>query len=254
MIAVVVLIGWAAGIFVNYVSDIMPQKRSLRRPVCWSCGREQSWIMYLFWPRNCPHCHQPRKWRTWLVEAVIIMFTLWLWVDPTPSLGFIIGLIVLIYFATVIVIDLEHHLILHPTSVVGGILGIGVGIWRHGVLETLLGGLAGLGFMFALYLFGVLFVRFVVRRNRESFSEEALGFGDVILGAILGLFLGWPGVLGGLFLAILLAGLASLVYIVITALFRRYRAFTFIPYGPFLIFSAAALIFLNDTILSLLRR
>ncbi|UCD41203.1 MAG: prepilin peptidase, partial [Chloroflexota bacterium] len=152
----------------------------------------------------------------------------------------------MIYFGVVVIIDLEHRLIMHPVSLVGTILGLFIGIQLHGVIDTLLGGLAGFGAMLGLYLLGALFARYIVRRKREGFNDEALGFGDVILGGILGFFLGWPGIIGGLFLSILLAGAISLIYLLISLLARKYRAFSFIPYGPFMVAGAVALIFFNS--------
>ena len=69
---------------------------------------------------------------------------------------------------------------------------------------------------------------------------------DVILGGILGLILGWPGIVAGLVLGILIAGLVSFLYLVGMALIRRYQAFTAIPYGPFLVASALLLLFFKD--------
>jgi leader peptidase (prepilin peptidase)/N-methyltransferase len=175
-----------------------------------------------------------------------ILAALWLWTQPNLVLGFWLSILVVIYFGTVVIIDLEHHLIMHPVSLVGSILGLIIGIQLHGVINTLLGGLAGFGAMLGLYLFGVLFARYVVRRNQAGFNDEALGFGDVILGGILGLFLGWPGILGALLISILLAGVISLIYLLISLLARKYRAFSFIPYGPFMIAGAVALIFFNS--------
>ena len=152
---------------------------------------------------------------------------------------------IVIYFGIVVIIDLEHHLIMHPVSAFGAVLGIAVGIYLHGLILTLFGGLAGFLSMLALYLVGVLFARFVVRRSQQGFSDEALGFGDVILGGILGLILGWPAIFGGLFLSIILAGAISIIYLLLSVLARKYRAFTFIPYGPFMIAGAVALIFFN---------
>jgi leader peptidase (prepilin peptidase)/N-methyltransferase len=180
------------------------------------------------------------------VEILTILIVIWLWNEPSLILGFWLSALVLVYFGVVVIIDLEHHLIMHPVSIVGAILGLFIGIQLHGVFDTLLGGLAGFGAMLGLYLFGALFVRFIVRRNKEGFDDEALGFGDVILGGILGLFLGWPAIIGGLFLSILLAGVISLVYLLLNLLARRYRAFSFIPYGPFMIAGAVALIFFNS--------
>jgi leader peptidase (prepilin peptidase)/N-methyltransferase len=82
-----------------------------------------------------------------------------------------------------------------------------------------------------------------VRRSQAGFNDEALGFGDVILGGILGLLLGWPAIIAGLFFAILLAGGVSIIYLILTLVTRKYKAFTFIPYGPFMIAGASVLIF-----------
>ncbi len=72
--------------------------------------------------------------------------------------------------------------------------------------------------------------------------EDALGFGDVNLGGVIGLLLGWPGIIAGLVFAILLAGGFSLVYLLIKLLRREYRPSLAIPYGPFLAASAAWLL------------
>jgi prepilin signal peptidase PulO-like enzyme (type II secretory pathway) len=91
-------------------------------------------------------------------------------------LGFWLSLVLVIYFGIVVIIDLEHHLIMHPVSIFGAIIGIFIGIYLHGVLITLVGGLAGFGAMLGLYFLGALFARIVVRRSQEGFSDEALGF------------------------------------------------------------------------------
>jgi prepilin signal peptidase PulO-like enzyme (type II secretory pathway) len=161
-------------------------------------------------------------------------------------------MIVMIYFGIVVVIDLEHHLIMHPISIFGSILGLFIGIQLHGLLFTIIGGLAGFGGMLILYFLGALFARFIVRKSQEGFSDEALGFGDVILGGILGLILGWPAIMGGLFISIIFAGAVSMIYLLLTVIARKYRAFTFIPYGPFMIAGAVALIFFNSYFVSAL--
>jgi prepilin signal peptidase PulO-like enzyme (type II secretory pathway) len=246
MLIIVSLVGWFAGVVINYVSDVLPYKRRLERPFCSNCEEAQPFFNYFFWPRKCPFCDHRRTRRTWVVEILSILVVTWLWIQPDLVLGFWFSLLLLIYFGVVVVIDLEHHLIMHPTSIVGGVLGLVIGIQVHGLIDTLLGCLAGFGAMLSLYLLGALFARFIVRRGRPGFNDEALGFGDVILGGILGLILGWPAILAGLFFAIILAGVISLVYLLVSFLARKYKAFTFIPYGPFMIAGAAALIFFNQ--------
>jgi leader peptidase (prepilin peptidase)/N-methyltransferase len=82
----------------------------------------------------------------------------------------------------------------------------------------------------------------------------ALGFGDVNLSGVLGLLLGWPAILVGLLLAVLLAGIVSLIYLIIMLALRRYRLFTALPYGPFLIAGAGLIIFFRDGVIRLLGR
>jgi prepilin signal peptidase PulO-like enzyme (type II secretory pathway) len=246
MLILVIFLGWLAGAVINYIADVLPYKRRLSRPFCHKCEEPQPVVNYLFFPRRCSNCQQRRKPRTWIVEIFMVVSAIWLWYQTDLVMGFWLSLILLVYFGVVVVIDLEHHLIMHPTSAAGGILGLLIGIQLHGLRDTLLGGLAGFAAMLGLYMLGVLFSRFIVRRSQSGFNEEAMGFGDVILGGILGLILGWPAIIAGLFFAIIFAGIISLIYLVVTFFARKYRAFTFIPYGPFMIAGAGALLFFNQ--------
>lgn len=243
MVIIAFLLGWISGVFINYIADVLPHRRKLVRPFCQACEKPQPLINYFLWPRKCPYCGHTRLLRNGAVELIVILIAVWLSIQPDLILGFWISMILIIYFGVVVVIDLEHHLIMHPVSAVGGVLVAAIGIYRHGPVDTLFGGLAGFGVMFTLYVLGALFARYIVRRRQREFNDEALGFGDVILGGILGLLLGWPAVMVGLFLSIILAGVVSLVYLILTAVTRKYQAFTFIPYGPFMIAGAVALIF-----------
>ena len=246
MLILVIVLGWISGVFINYIADVLPAKRRLVHPFCLHCEKPQPLMNYLIWPRRCSYCGKKRSLRSWIVETFFITSAIWLWYQPDLVMGFWLSLIVTIYFGIVVVIDLEHHLIMHLTSIFGALLGISIGILLHGPLDTLFGGLAGFGLMLGLYVLGVLFARFVVRRSQAGFNDEALGFGDVILGGILGLLLGWPAIIGGLFFSIIFAGIISIFYLLVSFLARKYRAFSFIPYGPFMVAGAVVVIFFNQ--------
>jgi leader peptidase (prepilin peptidase)/N-methyltransferase len=153
------------------------------------------------------------------------------------------ALVLIIYFGEVAVIDIEHRLVLHPISLVGALIGLVVGYRLHGLVMTLVGGAAGFVIMLALYYLGELFSRLLGRLRGQPVNEVALGFGDVNLAGILGLVMGWPGITACLFVAILIGGLISGLYLVIMMLTRTYRAFTALPYAPFLLLSAVFLLF-----------
>lgn len=250
MILIAVIIGWLAGALVNYLSDVLPWKRSLSAPFCLECQEEIPWTNYLFWPRRCLHCGRVRAWRVWLVEASALAVSIWLALSPPENLGYWLGMVLWIFFGVVAVIDLEHRLILHPISLVGACLGLGVGIYLHGLVETLLGGIAGFGIMYLFFGLGIVFMKISSRMRGQPVEEDALGFGDVNLSGVLGLMLGWPGILVGLTIAIVLGGIVSLLYLLITIITRRYHAFTAIPYGPFLIAAAIALLFFRGYLLA----
>jgi leader peptidase (prepilin peptidase) / N-methyltransferase len=238
----IAVLGWVLGSLINYLGDVLPETRRFTPAVCRGCQKPAAALDYILM-RPCRACGQGRRRRDWLVQALAVGLVVLLWHIPSARLGFWVGLVVLTYFGVVALIDMEHRLILHPVSLVGAVIGAGVGIWLRGWQSTLLGGLAGFGIMLALYYLGFLFARLLSKIKKQEIDEEALGFGDVALSGVLGLMLGWPGITAGLILAILLGGAGSILVIVYTLLTRRYQMFMAIPYGPFLILAAVVLLF-----------
>jgi prepilin signal peptidase PulO-like enzyme (type II secretory pathway) len=248
-IIIPVFTGWLAGLIINYLADVLPRTRSFSRPRCDQCEQEFSALEYLLL-RACKNGHS-RSRRTWATQFISVAASLYIWTIPPEKLGYLLGLILTIYFGVVFVIDLEHRLILHPTSVFGAALGFIVGYLMHGWMPTLLGGLSGLAIMLCFYFLGVLFTRFRARRMRaageEPDDEEALGAGDVILVTILGLMVGWPLIWFGLLVGILLGGAVSLLIVLWLVISRQYgknALMLFIPYGPYFIISAYLILFL----------
>jgi len=235
------ILGWISGGLVNYLADVLPRTRKLSPPRCAICGERSTWVSLIL-PAPCQQCAQPPPIRNWIVQPGLAGVSLLLWWFPLQGLGYYGSLLWAVYFSLVMVIDIEHKLILHLISILGGILGAGTGIFLHGVWNTLLGGAAGFGIMLLFYVLGDLFVRFLSRTRGEAIEETALGFGDVNLSGVIGLLLGWPGVLAGILLAILLGGLVSGLYLLSRLAARQYTAFQALPYGPFLIISAAGLL------------
>ena len=238
-----ILSGVIAGYLVNYLSDVLPFTRRFSHPFCLKCQKEISWKDYLFW-RRCKQCQSTRALRTFLVEIFYLVALPYLWLRPSNHLGFAAGAVLLVFFGIIVVIDLEHRLVLHPVSLTGAVLGLAIGIWLHGIWVTLLGGAAGFGIMLALYYLGDAFARWMARRRGQSMDEVALGFGDVNLSGIVGLLLGWPGVVVGLIAAIIVGGMVSLLYLVFMFISRNYRPFAAIPYAPFLVLGATIFLYI----------
>jgi leader peptidase (prepilin peptidase) / N-methyltransferase len=98
-----------------------------------------------------------------------------------------------------------------------------------------LGALLGLGIALGLFLL------------QAVIYPDGLGWGDVKLAGILGLYLGWlglPALVAGLFLGYLLAGAAGLALIAAGRAGRK----TQLPFGPFLLAGTLATIALSGLV------
>jgi len=84
----------------------------------------------------------------------------------------------------------------------------------------------------------------MARARKQPVEEIALGFGDVNLSGVLGLMLGWPRITANLVLGILLGGLVSGFYLLSMMVRKKYKAFTAVPYAPFLLIAAVILFYL----------
>jgi leader peptidase (prepilin peptidase)/N-methyltransferase len=221
-----------AGLLINYLADVLPQTRRLSRPDWWPLTAKAIGGYWL----------SPRK---FVVHGVYLLGFVYVWGNPPAGFPAPLLAAVLVYLGVVTVIDIEHRIVMHPVSAAGAILLGAVGAWRHGLAPTLVGGLVGFILMLGLYFLGDLLGRGLAAMRKEKWTETALGFGDVNLAGVIGLLMGWPGVLGALLLGIALAGVFSLVFVLASLLRGTYTHFAAIPYAPFLCAGAAVLVLLS---------
>ena len=247
-----VLVGYLSGGFVNFVVDWFYIRRKFLDENIEKEILRMGWSRYLAWPFLSQHTSLLKKLRLLFVQVIFIVLTLVLGISPPDRVEFWWGLPVLIYFTIVIVMDVEYRVVLHPISIAGVILGAIVGVYLRGPRVTIGGGVVGFLIMFLLYKFGEVFMRWVNKRRGLEIDEVALGFGDVNLSGVIGLFLGWPPVILGLLFAIFIGGIVSLIFMVGALMLRRCRMFSAVPYAPFLAIAALIMLFFPDAIAALL--
>jgi len=238
-----IIAGWLLAVGINYFSDVLPVSRSLVGVPCHQCQAAFPWLRYLLL-QPCAACGAKRTPRAWAVQVLFTAAVVAIFLFPPGRLGVWLGSGLLAYFAVVAVIDLEHRLILYSVSWVGAGIGLLIGLGRNPLLDTLLGGAVGFGIMFTFYYLGILFNRLMSHLRHQESDEVALGYGDVNLAGIIGLLLGWPEILGGLMIAIVLGGVVSGLLMAGMALLRRYKAMTAIPYAPFLLIGAMIFLYI----------
>src|SRR5581483_2228986 len=241
------LVGLAVGSFLNVVIYRVPHKESVVKPRsrCPGCGTqlaERDNIPVLSWlllRGKCRTCGEPISVRYPLVELLtgVLFVTAGLrfgydWVLPAY----------LVFFASLVAItfiDLEHYIIpnrvLYPRLVIAIpllVLAAGVQDQWDNLERALIGAALAWAFFLILHLI----------------SPRGMGFGDVRLSFLLGLFLGWLDlrhVFLGVFFGFLLG---SIVGIALMALRRRGRK-DHIPFGPFLAAGAVIAVLFGSTIL-----
>jgi prepilin signal peptidase PulO-like enzyme (type II secretory pathway) len=107
----------------------------------------------------------------------------------------------------------------------------------------------GLGVLFLVHLLGKPFVRIATRAEARSTRPVAFGLGDVRLGGLAALILGFPQVLLALLLAVLLGGVAALVCLLLQAIhLRRFARFAPMPYAPYLVAGTMVTMFFGPEI------
>jgi leader peptidase (prepilin peptidase)/N-methyltransferase len=254
---VVACLGWGVGLLINLLADSLPRARRLHWPRCEACGAPRpavAWSGLVQWVtgrRRCEYCSIPRGLRAGIAEIISIAAALALFTRDPAWLRLGASSLVTFLFLLIVVIDLEHRLIPHAITLPAAILIGAVGVLdpARGAVKTLAGGAAGFALVYLLYLLGGLFGRLISRLRGRALEEIPFGFGDVTLAGVIGLAVGWPGVIVALFIGILAAGLFSAAFLLIMLARRRYTAFIPIPYGPFLVLGAAIVYFGGRTAL-----
>ena len=257
MIVGYALLGLLVGAFLKLCADQLPRWRRLRRrPFCPYCDEPRPWwawagtLAFLRFKPQCQHCSAPISWRHPLTELGTAALYAFLWYRYAMNGEMVYLVLYTVYstiFVLVIVIDVEHRLILNVVMYPAwafALLGSFVNPTPYFYRLALIGGAVGFGVLLLVYWLGLLFVKVLSKMRGRPIHAVAFGFGDVRLGAFIGLVLGFPDVLTAIFFAILLGGFAGLLYWFVRAVvLRRYSLFTPIPYGPFLAIGAMYVLF-----------
>ena len=228
------------------VADRVPDGRSLMHPpsYCESCQRSLASIdmvpvfSYIWLRGKCRHCKAPVSLRVVLVEAV----TGTLFVAVLSLYGFGTDFVVLSACISLLIvislIDLEHGLILDAMvfpSIV--LLLLLAPFWTEiGIPRTFLGDDTLIASLANSYLSGL--GAFLVFLIIAMISPSGMGGGDVKFAAVLGLMVGFPGILLAIWISAVGGGLIAIGLI----LARKKSRKDVIPFGPFMAMGAAVVL------------
>ncbi len=252
------LLGLVIGSFLNVVVWRLPRGESLSHPgsACPKCGHAIRWfdnipvVSWLVLRGRCRDCTEPISARYPLVElATGLLFAgvAW-WALTLPELVegvtvvTILVLIAFLYLAAISIalalIDLDTrklpNKIVLPAYIVGIVL-LGAASILAADYDSLIRAGIGMAAMYiAYFLMAIAY-------------PGGMGFGDVKLAGVLGLFLAWLGwgeLAVGAFAAFVLGGVFSIILLAL----RRAGRKSGIPFGPWMLAGAWVGIFLGDSI------
>ncbi len=237
----VFLAGCCLGSFYNVLIHRLPAGESIVRPGshCPQCLHAISFydniplLSYLILRGRCRHCGEHIPLRYPLVEALTGVLTLLLFLRCGWGPQFLIEWVFVSLLIIITFIDLDTYLIPDVLSVTGMIAGFAFSFvsTRLSWSESLIGIVLGGGF-FYLVAIAFLYLR----------HKEGLGGGDIKLLAMIGAFLGWPGVVFTVLAASLVGSVAGLAIMWRT----RKGLGAMLPFGPFLASGAMLYVFRGD--------
>jgi len=213
---VVFLLGLAVGSFLNCLIYRLEKNKSFLqgRSFCPFCHHKLSWpdlipvLSFLFLKGKCRYCHKKISWQYPLVEIFTGLIFFLIFNFQLPIFNFIIAPFLIVIF----VYDLKHFLIpdkiIYPAIIITALFNFQI--------INLLSALAAAGFFLAIVL---------ASRGRW------MGVGDIKLGFLMGLLLGFPNILVSLFLAFMMGAIIGIGLIV----FGKKTLKSEVPFGPFLV-------------------
>lgn len=237
---VVAAAGLIIGSFLNVVIARLPAGRSVLGPrsACPTCGAVIAWydnvpvLSFLALRGRCRACAAWIGWRYPIVEIATALLFVAAHARFGLGVDFIAAAALLSALVAITGIDLDHQLVPDAITLPGILTGVIAnvaspnGSWLDSLIGIALGG-------------GIFFVIILVR-------PDAMGGGDMKLGAMLGAFMGWKVTLVALFVAVVVGGIAA---VIVLAAGRKGRKDP-IPFGPFLALGGAVGLFWGQRILT----
>jgi len=271
------IFGLVIGSFLNVVIFRLEKggKMINDRSKCLHCSRILAWydlvpiLSFIFLKGKCRYCGKPISFQYPLVElatgilfVLILDYTLQINELVNYGLQFLLFLFYYLFIAGVLIVifvyDLKHYII--PDRVIYPTIFVALGFnllndffdnnfrlfnfsisqfhdFSSSNLQFLIFNIQNsqfINYLFAAILAGVFFLSIVILT-----CGKGMGGGDVKLGFLMGVVLGWPAVMAALFLSFILGSVVG-VFLILAG---KKKMKSEIPFGPFLVLGTFVAIF-----------
>lgn len=241
------IIGSAVGSFLNVVIDRSARGESmvLGRSYCDYCRATLSAfdlvpvLSFLILRARCRYCRRPISWQYPLIEIItgflfVLAFLHFVSLGVLSMASLIVTLVVICVFVVVAAVDFKFSLI--PTTLLFAVSLLV--LFYNYFTQTSSGFISAVEVAFAL-AFAFLMIIIATR-------GKGMGTGDVPLVFLIGLYLGFPMAIVGVFLAFLSGAFISIILLASGR--KSFRQA--IPFGPFLVFGSIVALFWGSSFLA----
>lgn len=242
------ILGSVVGSFLGVIAYRVPKKESIVFPPshCPHCRHKLMWfdlipiLSYLSLQGKCRYCKKPISLMTLAIEmwTALLFLIIYMFFPGVHIAQLLYYLTMGSIFTVIFFTDLMYGIIPFQISVFGFLITFFYLIFSFSPVLFTIHLLSAAG-SFLAFLF-----LFLVTRGK------GMGFGDVILVALMGIFLGFPDIGFALYMAFLTGAVVSSILILIGR--KKLRNDT-IPFGPFLVIGTLISFFYSTQILSYVR-
>jgi len=238
-----VLFGLCIGSFLNVcIYRIPDESKSINHPsrsICLNCGYTLKFydnipiLSYIQLKGRCRQCQAPISWRYPLVELLTGLGALCVFLKSGLSLATLIYFIFIACLLVITFIDLDHRIIPDVITLPGIPIFFVMALAVPDVTlkDSLIGLLIGGGSLWAVaYIYKLLT------------DKDGMGGGDIKLLAMMGVLIGWQGVLFTIFVSSATGSVTGLLLMLI----QKGNLKLAVPFGPFLAIGAISYIFFGQ--------
>lgn len=221
------ILGLSIGSFINaLVYRLQSNKKIINdRSACPKCQHKLPWhdliplISFLMLKGRCRYCQKRILWQYPLIEFLTgIIFIL-----PIIQLPEIVPILIYLIFACILMIifayDLRYMLIPDKITIPAILIAVAAQMFLNFKFHHLLNLVLAAGLASAFFL-----AQFIVSKG------SWIGGGDIRLGFLMGLILGWPNIIVGVFLAYIIGAFFTLPLVIV----GRKGMKSPVPFGVFL--------------------
>lgn len=227
----VFILGAIIGSFLNVCISRLPKEESVVFPSshCPKCNKNIKptdnipILSYLLLLGKCRFCQKTISFRYPLVELLSGIGFIFLYLSTNSLLEFSFWSLIYFLFVIAFFTDLEEQIIPDEVIIIGLISGLIFKYFTGTIIDSLFGAAYGVTIFFLI----AKIAKFIAKK-------DALGFGDVKLGAMIGAILGVAGFWNTFMWSYLLGAAISLILLAT----KIKKTGDYIPFGPFLILGA----------------